>query len=430
MPVLPTGVELHRQNIRIWFLYKGKRCREVLHGWNATTSNLKKAGNMRAQIVSDIQLGTFDYLAYLPESKKAKSFQTTRSILTFGELAKLWFEGHRITLSPNAIRSYSISIRTLQKLIGTSTLLGDINNNDILVWRKELLCGETHYQPGRRSNKQGRAVRTVEYYLAILRQILEFGYLNKFITHRPFDGIKRLHRNRVKPDPFLRSEYKIFRETSPVKQKNMWQVAFYTGIRPGELCGLAWEDVDLEKGEIQIHRNLTQQGIFGPTKTRAGERTIKLLAPALEALKAQHALTGHFPKVAIEISQREFGKKEIHQLHFVFMPRQEKGEQSNHYSVNSISSLWNTTIRLSGVRRRRPYQPRHTCACWMLSAGANPAFIANQMGHENAEMVYTVYSARINALDGDQIAFLNQRIGGYNSVPQVPPEENAHSLTY
>lgn len=62
----------------------------------------------------------------------------------------------------------------------------------------------------------------------------------------------------------------------------------------------------------------------------------------------------------------------------------------------------------------------------MLSAGPNPAFIANQMGHENAEMVYTVYSAWINALDGDQIAFLNQHIGGYNSVPLVPPEVDAH----
>lgn len=91
MPALPTGVELHRQNIRIWFLYKGKRCREVLQGWSATPSNLKKAGNLRARIVSDIQLGNFDYLAYFPESKTAKSFQTTKSVLTFGELAKLWF---------------------------------------------------------------------------------------------------------------------------------------------------------------------------------------------------------------------------------------------------------------------------------------------------------------------------------------------------
>lgn len=119
---------------------------------------------------------------------------------------------------------------------------------------------------------------------------------------------------------------------------------------------------------------------------------------------------------------REFGVTEIHQLHFVFMPRQEKDEQAKYYSVNSISYLWNTTIRRSSVRRRRPYQTRHTYACWMLSAGANPAFIASQLGHENAEMVYTVYSAWINALGGEQIDLLNNRIGGYSSVPMVPPE--------
>ncbi|MDA8480033.1 DUF3596 domain-containing protein [Citrobacter sp. Awk 4] len=78
MLALPTGVEIHRQSVRIWFLYKGKRCREVLKSWNITPSNIKKAGNMRARIVSDIQLGTFDYLTYFPESKTAKSFQNDK----------------------------------------------------------------------------------------------------------------------------------------------------------------------------------------------------------------------------------------------------------------------------------------------------------------------------------------------------------------
>ncbi|EOZ1474126.1 tyrosine-type recombinase/integrase [Enterobacter asburiae] len=82
--------------------------------------------------------------------------------------------------------------------------------------------------------------------------------------------------------------------------------------------------------------------------------------------------------------------------------------------------IWDITVRRSGIRRRRPYQLRHTYACWMLSAGANPAFIANQMGHENAEMVFHAYSAWINALDNDQVSFLNQRFGGYANAPLVP----------
>nr|CBX80708.1 putative lambdoid prophage Rac integrase [Erwinia amylovora ATCC BAA-2158] len=224
--------------------------------------------------------------------------------------------------------------------------------------------------------------------------------------------------------PLLKNEFHQLIDTVPEKHRNLWQVAVYTGIRPGELCALAWEDIDLDKGEIHISRNLIQLGIFGPPKTKAGYRTIKLLEPAWRALKAQKKLTGAFPKTDVTIHHREFGKTEKQKLHFVFMPRPERDRQSPHYALNSIKSLWDSAIRKSGIRRRRPYQTRHTCAYWLLSAGANPAFIASQMGHENAEMVYTVYSAWIHALDGDQIEFLNQRISGYNA-PIAPLRVNA-----
>ncbi len=184
--------------------------------------------------------------------------------------------------------------------------------------------------------------------------------------------------------------------------------------------------INLLKSEITSDAGVTTgqdpepEGLFGPPKTEAGYRTIKLLEPALEALRAQKELTGSAPKVPITFHHREFGKTETQKLHFVFMPRPQKGKQAAYYSVSSIVSLWDITVRRSGIRRRRPYQLRHTYACWMLSAGANPAFIANQMGHENAEMVFHVYSAWINALDSDQVSFLNQRFGGYANAPIVP----------
>ena len=51
----PTGVELHNGKIRITFTYRGKRCREVLRGWTVNSGNIKKAGNLRALIASEIQ---------------------------------------------------------------------------------------------------------------------------------------------------------------------------------------------------------------------------------------------------------------------------------------------------------------------------------------------------------------------------------------
>lgn len=420
MFTMPTGVEIHNNKIRIWFTYRETRCRETLKGWIVNNSNIKKAGNLRAKIVGEIQLGTFDYRMVFPESKVPLKFFASQNISSFADLASAWYDNHKIDLSPNASRSYGIVVNALKKLIGEHTLVSSITNNDILNWRKELLFGETNYDPKNRRNKTGRAVRTVDYYLAILRQILDFAVTNKIITQQPYKGIKRLRKGHTKPDPLLKHEYQQLINTASSKQKNMWQFSVYTGIRPGELCALAWEDVDLSSGEVHISRNLTQGGIFGPPKTSAGYRTIKLLEPALTALLAQKEITDNHPQTEITFHHREFGKTETQKLHFIFMPREQREKQSPHYSLNSIKSLWDITVRRAEIRRRRPYQTRHTYACWMLSAGANPAFIANQMGHENAEMVYTVYSAWINALDGDQIAFLNQRFGGYSNAPIVP----------
>lgn len=43
-------------------------------------------------------------------------------------------------------------------------------------------------------------------------------------------------------------------------------------------------------------------------------------------------------------------------------------------------------------------------------AGANPSFIASQMGHEDARMVYEVYSKWIGDMNQDQVKMLNNQM--------------------
>ena len=42
-------------------------------------------------------------------------------------------------------------------------------------------------------------------------------------------------------------------------------------------------------------------------------------------------------------------------------------------------------------RYRRPYQCRHTYASTLLTAGANPGFVAHQLGHEEISTLYKHY---------------------------------------
>ncbi|WP_234465297.1 MULTISPECIES: tyrosine-type recombinase/integrase [Erwiniaceae] len=64
----------------------------------------------------------------------------------------------------------------------------------------------------------------------------------------------------------------------------------------------------------------------------------------------------------------------------------------------------------TGIRRRNPYHTRHTFACWLLTAGVNPSFIANQMGHENAQMVCKIYATWIEEMNGEQVDMLNSKL--------------------
>lgn len=221
---------------------------------------------------------------------------------------------------------------------------------------------------------------------------------------------KKLQRNRIKPDPLSKTEFNALMESEKGQSQNMWKFAVYSGLRHGELAALAWEDVDLEKGIVNVRRNLTILDMFGPPKTNAGIRTVTLLQPALEALKEQYKLTGHHRKSEITFYHREYGRTEKQKLHFVFMPRVCNGKQKPYYSVSSLGARWNAAVKRAGIRRRNPYHTRHTFACWLLTAGANPAFIASQMGHETAQMVYEIYGMWIDDMNDEQIAMLNARL--------------------
>ena len=164
--------------------------------------------------------------------------------------------------------------------------------------------------------------------------------------------------------------------------RNLWVLAINTGMRHGEISALAWEDVDLKEGTITISRNIAIKGHFTPPKTESGNRVVNLTEPAIQALKNQLAYT-------------RMGKQH-----------------------GSFGATWNDILKRAGIRHRRAYESRHTYACWALSAGANPNFIATQMGHTSAQMVYNVYGKWMSDNNVDQLSILN---ANFNSdAPQMP----------
>jgi len=240
--------------------------------------------------------------------------------------------------------------------------------------------------------------------------MLKFAHRCQFIKHAVYEHVQMLKKTRKDPDPILPREYAAFIQAFPAHTALLWTVAINSGMHHGEICALAWEDIDLEAGEIHVSRNVTNKGMFVQPKTDAGVRTLALLSPALMALREQFKITGALAKTTITFHHREHGKTEQQTLRFVFIPPGSSRKNAGHYFKTSLEYSWEQGLKRAGLRYWVPYQSRHTFACWALTAGANPSFIAAQMGHENAKMVYEVYSKWIGDSNRNQVDIIDEKI--------------------
>ncbi|MBJ8402381.1 MULTISPECIES: site-specific integrase [Citrobacter] len=426
----PTGVENHGGSLRIWFNFKGKRVRENL-GVPDTAKNRKIAGELRVSVCFAIRTGSFDYAERFPDSPNLKSFGLGKKEITVKELEEKWLDLKKMEISANAHKRYESVVAVVVPLIGATRLVTAIEKEELLYIRKELLMGYQCAAKGRIPVK-GRSAVTVNYYMTTIAGMFQFAADNGYIKANPFDGIKPLKRARVEPDPLSRDEFiRLIDGCRHQQTKNMWSLAVYTGVRHGELVSLAWEDIDLEAGTITIRRNYTKLGEFTLPKTDAStDRVIHLIQPAIDALRNQMEMTRLGQQYHINVQLREYGRTTQHSCTFVFNPKivRRSKDVGVIYKVDSFGDSWDAGLKKAGIRHRKAYQSRHTYACWSLAAGANPSFIASQMGHASAQMVFNVYGAWMADNNAEQIAMLNQKLGDFAPLMPHRPQTSSRGL--
>lgn len=152
----------------------------------------------------------------------------------------------------------------------------------------------------------------------------------------------------------------------------------WSGPRVSEAIALAWEDVDLVAGTVEIRRARVA-GQHKVTKTQRSTRKIKLLAPALRALKDQTRFTRELPAELIEVLDRDNRTVREQRVRFVF---QNTATGEPYRSSDVLRHVWWIThLEKAGVHQRGPNTCRHTFARQMLSSGiATPEWISDQMG--------------------------------------------------
>jgi len=223
---------------------------------------------------------------------------------------------------------------------------------------------------------------------------------NRYDFSSPYHGIKSLKVPRTDVEPFDIDEVKLILESVRPDFKNYYTVRFFTGMRTGEIDGLQWQYVDFKRRQILIRQSLVN-GELGYTKNDGSFRTIEMSQLVYDALKEQQKATGN--------------------MDFVFCTR--SGTPLSHNNVTK--RVWYPLLAHLGLRKRRPYQTRHTAATLWLAAGENPEWIARQMGHTTTEMLFRIYSRYVpNLTRRDGSAFERLLITQFETATEETSDEH------
>ena len=361
-----------KSSIEIDFYYHGIRCRETIK-LKPIPQNLNYAAKRKAKIEIDIAHGTFDYAKEFPDSSKAKLFaKKSGDVVTVKECLYRWLDWAK-NRKENPIKSSTL--HNYKKIVDNRLVpeFGHLKVTELKL---------THIQDWISTCNCAR--KTLSNLISPLRCTLEDAMYHRDIEYnilhewKPTDrDVKKQSNDEV--DPFTPDEQQLILDALDGQNRNLIQFAFWSGLRTSELIALNWGDVDFETGYIDVNKALTQAADNPEApKTLAGKRKVKLLEPALQALKAQRCYT--------RLKNQE-----------VFQYPKTNSRWTGDQAIRR--TLWIPALKKAGVKYRKPYQTRHTYASMMLSAGENLLWVSKQMGHKNPAITLKAYGRFIKNND-------------------------------
>lgn len=146
-----------------------------------------------------------------------------------------------------------------------------------------------------------------------------------------------------------------------------FMLLYWTGMRLGEVLALTPADIDFEKRTISItksYQRLGKQDVITPPKTRKSKRIITI--PEFLIADLQDYLSSLYE---VKDTDRLLPVTKYYLEH-----EMKRG------------------IKVSGVKKIRVHDLRHSHASLLVEMGFSPLEIANRLGHEKIETTLNTYS--------------------------------------
>lgn len=172
----------------------------------------------------------------------------------------------------------------------------------------------------------------------------------------------------------------LLRTTKGERLEAAFVTTLVLGLRPGEVLGLRWDDVDEANAVLHIRSSLKRernQLRIGETKTRKSRRALALPRPVLQVLKA-HRRRQAKERIAAGPEWRDEGLVFCTTLGTPIDPSNFRRE-------------FTRVTKAAGLGHWHPHELRHSAVSLLSAAGVPIEVVADVMGHSTTRTTEAVY---------------------------------------
>lgn len=247
-----------------------------------------------------------------------------------------------------------------------------------------------------------------------LNQILNYAVRMKFIPENPMKDVgnfretnftsqeEKLHY--YTPEQFLQYAAAADAAVKTYYDRSIYMfmmIAYYTGMRKGEIHALCWDDID--GNLIRVRRSISQKikgkpAVETPPKNRSSIRSLQIPDPLMRLLGQYKAM-----------QQLQYKKKWNPQFRVIF------GERC--ISDTAISNHNISWAKAAGLDPIRVHDFRHSHASLLANEGINIQEIARRLGHSNVQITWRTYAHLYPREEERAIIVLNRIIPEFATIP-------------
>ena len=305
--------------------------------------------------------------------EETKSLDVTKTgKYTVGAWMDEWFENYaKIKVRPSSHQTYRGYIDSHIKPSIGKTPLEKLTSLELQKLYKKLLEKGRADRIESKHQAKSLSPKTVRNIHQIIASAMKLAKEQRLIATDPTEGcaLPKLEHREMKTLP-IEQLTSFLREAKDSEVFEMYYVELATGLRRGELLGLKWDDIDLEKGDLRVKRQIARingEIVEAPLKTKTAYRTLPLAEDTIAVLKEQ--------------------KKKVGSSHWVF-PSPTGGP----ISPDSVLHMLHRVLKRAGLPKVRFHDLRHTFATLALQNGVDIKTVSGMLGHFSAGFTLDTYA--------------------------------------